>query len=404
MTSTPPAEVVIGLDVGTTAAKAVAFGLGSSWRYSAVREYPLLQPEPGHQVQDPDVVVAAVMSGLAECVSAVGEATVAAVSVGTAMHGLIGLDETKKPITPLLTWADSRAHDEARGLHVSGQSAELHRVSGTPVHPMAPLAKLMWFARHDPATHAGARWWVGLKDHVLERLTGTLVTELSSASATGLLDLTSRDWHPGALRLAGVRREQLPDVLPTTSILGMSAGAAGRVGLPPGTPVVVGAADGPLGNLGVGAVAPGVAGLSLGTSGAVRIVVDRPLVDTDGGLFCYALTSDHWVVGGAIGNGAHVVRWAADALAPDLGRTAGHDSADEALLALAAGAPAGSDGLIMLPYLVAERAPFRDPELAGTYLGLHRRHTRAHPVRAARWKVSPCSCRRSSTGSTGSRR
>ena len=378
--SAPPGDVVIGLDVGTTAAKAVAFSPGSPWRYTALREYPLVEPRPGWQVQDPDAVVAATLEALRECVAATAGAPVTAVSVGTAMHGLLALDRHSRPVTPLLTWADSRATGEARWLRESGLAAELHRVTGTPVHPMSPLTKLMWFAASDERTCAEARWWIGLKEYVLLALTDFLVTELSSASGTGMLDLVAGDWYDGALELAAVNRGQLPEVLPTTAILSSSPALAERTGLRAGTPVVAGAADGPLGNLGTGAMERGTAGLNLGTSGAVRTVVDRPATDPAGRLFCYALTADHWVVGGAISNGAHVVRWAAAALAPDL---AGPDGADEELLALAGSVLPGSDGLVMLPYLVAERAPLWDPDVPGAYLGLRRGHTRAHLVRAA---------------------
>jgi gluconokinase len=127
----------------------------------------------------------------------------------------------------------------------------------------------------------------------------------------------------------------------------------------------------------------GVGGLSLGTSGAVRMAVGQPEVDLAGALFCYALTDDVWVVGGATSNGGGVLRWAGRSLLPDVVSAAGDGSTDAAVLRLAAGVPAGSEGLVMLPYLVAERAPLWEPDLPGAYLGLRRRHTRAHMVRAA---------------------
>jgi gluconokinase len=378
----PPAEVVIGLDVGTTAAKVVAFGLGSSWRHAAVREYPLLSPEPGWQVQDPDTIVAAVLGALDECALKVGGATVVAISVSAAMHGLIGLDVGLRPLTPLVTWADARARDEARALRDTGQAAELHRRSGTPAHPMTPLTKLMWFTRHEPGLSSRIRWWVGLKDYLLLALTGTLATELSSASGTGLMDLATRGWNDTALDLAGVSAEQLPPILATTAALGLSKSVASRVGLPTATPVVVGAADGPLGNLGTGALGAGVVGLSLGTSGAVRMVVREPVVDPHGRLFCYALTDNAWVIGGAVSNGGAVARWAGGVFGHELRPPSG-GAADAALLELAASVPAGSDGLVMLPYLLAERAPLWDPDLSGAFLGIRHAHTRGHFVRAA---------------------
>lgn len=376
------AGVVIGLDVGTTSVKAAAFGLGSSWRRVAIREYQLLQPEPGQAVQDPATVLAATGEALVECAAAVGSAEVLAISVSAGMHGLMALDDRLRPLTPLVTWADGRASDEARSLRRSGRAAGLHALTGTPVHPMTPLTKLMWFARHEPRTCESARWWVGLKDYLLLWLTGELVTELSSASGTGLLDMSTRGWSADAIEVCGVPVDRLPPILAPTATLPLAPETATRLGLPAGIPVVVGGADGPLGNLGTGATRPGVAGLSVGTSGALRTVVDRPLVDDGGTLFCYALTESAWVVGGAMSNGGVVLRWAGAALAPDV-RAATGDDADHAVLDLAAQAPPGCDGLVMLPYLLPERAPLWDPDLPGAYLGLRRGHTRAHLVRAA---------------------
>jgi gluconokinase len=156
-----PDEVIVGVDVGTTATKVVAFGLGTAWRRTAIREYPLLQPAPGRQVQDPEVVVAAVVAALAEVVAAGAGRRVAGVSVSTAMHGLLALDESMSPLTPVVTWADARSAGEAAALRADGTAALLHRATGTPVHPMTPQTKLMWFARHEPALAARARWPAG---------------------------------------------------------------------------------------------------------------------------------------------------------------------------------------------------------------------------------------------------
>jgi gluconokinase len=376
-------EVIIGLDVGTTGVKAVAFDIGTSWRHLALREYPLLQPAPDRQVQEPATIITAAGEALAECVRVVGERQVIALSLSAGMHGVLALDEDLRPLTPLVTWADARARDQARALRRSGHAPRLHALTGVPVHPMSPLTKLMWFAEHDPRTCAAARWWIGLKDYLLLWLTGKLVTELSSASGTGLLDLASRTWSEDALALTGVSRDQLPEILPTTAVLELAEAPARRAGLPAGTPVITGAADGPLGNLGTGAVTPGVAGLSLGTSGAIRMAVDQPSVDEDGTLFCYALTDAMWVIGGATSTGGVAVRWAGEALAPDVAAAAGDEGPDAAVLELAASVPAGSAGLLMVPYLLAERAPLWDPDLPGAYLGLRREHTRAHLIRAA---------------------
>ena len=348
--------VVLGLDVGTTSAKAAAFDASGARCAEAAVSYGLDEPEPGAAVQDPALVVDAAVEALGRVASSTQPV---AVACSTAMHGLVALDEADRPLTPLITWADTRAAAQAERLRAS--HPQLHDRTGTPLHPMSPMVKLVWLRERHPALHARARRWVGLKELVLHRLTGRWVVDWSVASGTGLLDLATLDWCDEALELAGVRREQLAELVAPTDVVGEG--------------VVAGAGDGPLANLGVGAVRPGVAACSIGTSGALRLMVERPVVDERRRLFCYALVSDRWAVGGAINNGGVVLRWARDALAPE--------SSLEDLLALASTAPAGCDGLVMAPYLLAERAPHWTANATGAYVGLRLRHGRAHLVRAA---------------------
>jgi gluconokinase len=218
---------------------------------------------------------------------------------------------------------------------------------------------------------------VGIKEYVLAGLTGEWVVDHSIASATGLLELATLDWDREALELAGIERDRLSRLVPSTHMLTQLAPEAAReLCVPPDCPIVVGASDGALASLGVGAVHPGVAACSIGTSGALRVMVEDPAVDPQGRVFCYALTPGRWTVGGAINNGGVVLEWAHDALAPDAeDRTA--------VLELAAAAPPGSAGLLMLPYLLGERAPHWSPLPRGAYVGLTRAHHREHLVRAA---------------------
>ena len=373
-------SVVLGIDIGTTATKVVAFDASGHEHAAASIAYPLDEPHPGAAEQGPDVILRAVLDavGTAAARARAAGAEVAGLAFSAAMHTLVGLDGDGRPLTPSLTWADTRAGPQAGRLRAAG-GIELHRRTGTPVHPMAPLAKLVWLRETRPDTFAAVRRWAGIKEYVVGRLTGEWVMDISLASATGLLELARLDWDARALELAEVDRSQLPELVPTTHVLPrLAQDAARETGLPAGTPLVVGAGDGPLANVGVGAVRPGVAACSIGTSGALRVMVERPAVDPLGRVFCYALTAERWVVGGAINNGGVVLRWARDALAPDL-----PDGSEAALVELAARAPVGSGGLVMLPYLLGERAPHWTSPARGAYVGLTRAHRREHLVRAA---------------------
>jgi gluconokinase len=374
-------EVVLGVDIGTTATKVVAVDGSGTARGAAETGYPLEEPQPGQAVQQPQAILDAVVRTVGEAAATAREGglRVTALCFSSAMHSLLALDGAGRPLTPSITWADERASDQAERLRATPEGRALQQRTGTPVHPMSPLVKLLWFREHAPEVVAAARWWVGIKEYVVAQLTGELLVDHSVASGTGLLRLATLDWDAQALALCGLDASRLPTPVPTTTVLGpLGAAAARRLGLGAGVPLVLGAGDGPLANLGIGAVRPGVAACSIGTSGAMRVAVERPTVDEDGRLFCYALTGGRWVTGGAINNGGVVLRWAQEALAPELGR-----GAEEALLEIAARAPAGSHGLLMLPYLFGERAPHWSALARGAYVGLTHQHRREHLVRAA---------------------
>lgn len=366
-------DVILGLDVGTTAAKASLFSLDGTLRTTASREYPLLGPRPGWHVQEPDAIAEGVLGALAEAVAQVEPQRILGISISTAMHGLLGLDADLRPVTELLTWADSRASLQAEQLNAHATGPRLHFTSGTPTHPMSPLVKLRWFGDHDPDLLRAVPHWIGLKDWILVILTGQVATELSTASGSGMLDMETRDWNPEAFEVAGIRPDQLPRLHDTTDILPLAADAARVIGLPAGLPVVVGAGDGPLGNLGTGAMEVGKAGLSIGTSGALRMVMRAPAVVS--GLFCYALTGDVWVAGGAVSNGGMVQRWLTETFAPE-----GADDAEACRRAEFIAS--GSDGLVCIPYLVSERASLWDSEIRGAFLHVRRPHTPDHFIRA----------------------
>ena len=325
----------------------------------------------------------AAWQALAECVDETrGRGfEVAALSFSAAMHSLVGVDDAGEPLTPLLTWADGRAEDQAHRLRTGPRGLALHRRTGTPVHPMAPVVKLRWFAEEEPELADRVACWLGVKEIVLAGLAdlpdGPLV-DAGIASGTGLYNLGDERWDTEALDYAGVTAARLPQPVPTTTVLQLSVDGARRVGLPAGLPVVIGGADGPLANLGLGAVRPGSVAVSIGTSGAVRVSSDSPRVDPRGRVFCYNLAPGRYVVGGAVNNGGIVLDWLRDAVAPDL--PGDHPAA---LLALAEQAPVGSDDLLFLPYLLGERAPHWSSLPRGAWIGLRREHDRPHLLRSA---------------------
>lgn len=383
-------DVVIGIDSGTTATKGVAAGLDGELHAHASVHYPLLVPGPGRAELDADRVRDAAVEALVDVAGQCRAAghRVVGVSLSSFLHALVPMDADSKPLGPLVTWADGRAGGQSAAIADQGLAKKLLARTGTPVHPMAPLSKLAWWGATDPETLRDTPRWGGGKELILSGLADeAYLLDLSLASATGLYDIHARRWDPEALEIAGVREDQLAEVVPTTRRLRLKAEVASAAGLPADTPLIIGAGDGPLANLGVGATPAGVAAVSLGTSGAMRTVVDQPSSDEAGRLFCYALTEDRWVVGGAVNNAGSVVRWAGQAFAAGFARPAAEgenaDEIDAALLIEAQSAPPGSDGLLCLPYLLGERAPWWRAGMRGAFLGLGREHGRPHLVRSA---------------------
>ncbi|MGX9799670.1 gluconokinase [Pediococcus acidilactici] len=381
-------KYMIGVDLGTTSTKVVLFDLkGKSVAY-ANNPYPLYQETPDMAEEDPEEIFDAVISGLTEVMrkSHVAADEIAGVSFSSAMHSLILMDQNDQPLTRVITWADNRASQEAEELKENGLGAKLYARTGVPTHPMSPLVKLLWLKKDQPELFKKAKHFIGIKDYVLFRLYGKYVQDYSLANATGLFNIFEKDWDSLALETVGISREQLPElVTPEEQLVGMDRSYAEVTGINPDTPFILGASDGTLSNLGVNAIDPGVLAVTIGTSGAVRVVVDHPVVDPRGRLFTYYLDDNKWVVGGPVNNGGIVFRWVRDQLFSPEKITAEQMQVNsyEILTDIAAKIPAGADGLLFHPYLGGERAPIWDANARGSFFGLTRQHTRAHMVRAA---------------------
>ncbi|MHA3065086.1 gluconokinase [Lacticaseibacillus saniviri] len=381
-------DYMIGVDLGTTSTKVVLFDMKGQSHAYANNPYPLYQDTPDMAEEDPEEIFEAVIAGLTEVMrkGKVQPGELKGVSFSAAMHSLILMDKDNKSLTRVITWADNRAAKYAEDLKASGVGAELFAKTGVPTHPMSPMVKLLWLKAEQPDLFNQTAHFIGIKDYILYRLFGKYVQDYSLANATGLFNIFNMDWDDQALEVTGVKREQLPELVSTEyQLTGMSASYASVTGIDPATPFIMGASDGTLSNLGVNAIDPGVLAVTIGTSGAVRVVVDKPVVDPKGRLFTYYLDDGKWVVGGPVNNGGIVFRWVRDQLFAPEKITAEQMQVDsyEILTDIASKIPAGADGLLFHPYLGGERAPIWDANARGSFFGLSRQHTRAHMVRAA---------------------
>lgn len=370
-------DLFIGVDIGTSSTKVIATDRDLQAVYTAGRPYPLLTPQPGYAEQDASVIVAAIMDGLKEVITACSSrGTIRAVSLSSAMHGLLLLDAQQQPISPLVTWADKRSSAEAAYLQQTEAGKDIYYHTGTPVHPMAPLSKLVWFQQQAPDLLQHAAKIVGMKEFFILQATGALLTDHSIASATGLFDLSSRTWYGPALDVAGIAAHQLPSPVSTTTVLPpLKPEIAKHLNIDVAVPWIIGASDGCLANLGVAADTPAKAALTIGTSGAIRVTTRVPRVDKKRRLFTYILDDERYIVGGSINNGGIMLQWFKDHL---MGQPEGLAQQ----LAATAAIPPGSDGLLCLPYLLGERAPNWNSYDKGVYFGVQYQHTGAHFLKA----------------------
>jgi gluconokinase len=389
---------IIGVDIGTSSTKAVLFDTDAQQIGSSAQRYNLRfasgsaapMSGPGAAEQDANEILQATLLTVAEVIAASGMdlSQLLGLSFSCAMHTLLLVDEAGEPITPLYTWADNRSDRAAT--FVQQQDSGLYQRTGLPAHPMSPLVKLVWLGQEQPAVFAKAARVASVKEYVLSHWCGEWVVDLSIATTTGLLNLGDLTWDAGALALAGIRPDQLSRLVPTTQALPVSAAIAQKVGIRADTPVIVGASDGVLANLGIGAITTDVAAITLGTSGAVRRMVDRPITNSAAQLFCYALSPTQWVMGGAVNNGGIALQWARDTLVPYSTspyerREHGSEptaSTYERMTQMAETIAPGAEGLIFHPYLLGERAPLWNAQARASFFGIGRNHTQAHFVRS----------------------
>jgi gluconokinase len=379
------APYFIGIDVGTTSTKAIAFSGDGQVKAQSTQLYGLQVPQPGWAEQNPEEILAAVVAAVAQVMEQVEPGSVAALGFSAAMHSVIAMDQDDKALTPAMIWADNRSVKQVERLKQDDTGHALYLRTGTPIHPMSPLPKLLWLRETMPDVFQAAAHFISIKEYIFHCWFDRYIVDYSIASATGLFNLNQLQWDEDALSLVGITPDRLSQLVPATHILrGINPAFAEAIGLHPYTPVVIGANDGVLANLGVGAITPSQVALTIGTSGAVRSVVSKPVTDPQGRTFCYALTEDHWVIGGPSNNGGIILRWLRDEFCHAEVEQAMQMGVDpyDVMIAQTMEIPPGAEGLLCLPFLAGERAPYWNANARGIFFGVGLNHHRSHFIRA----------------------
>ncbi|MFV8342854.1 gluconokinase [Flavobacterium sp. XS2P39] len=356
-------QFYIGIDIGTTATKAVCFDVTGKVIREFSQSYPMYHPQADWSVQKPNEIVAAVLKCIQQITKDIQPEFI---SFSSAMQSIIAIDNTGKPLTEALIWADNRAYSLAEKLKNSKQGNNFYQKTGIPIHTFSPMTKIAWLKKHDATNFSKTFKFISIKEYVWHHLTGEYVIDSSMASGTGLMNIHTLQWESEILDYLEIQENQLSIIVdPMHQSKGVSDGFD----------YILGGGDGALANLATGAMEAGRMALSIGTSGAVRLPSDKPFIDPQMRTQCYHLMENQYLKLGAVNNGAIVLQWLKESIL----RT---DKSFEELFDQATMIPAGSEGLLFVPYLLGERAPIWDASAQGTLLGIRIIHTQAHLIRA----------------------
>ena len=368
-------SVVIGLDVGTTGARALAINESGHVLAEASANYPLLTPRPGWTEQHPEDWWQAVRAVLGQVAASVGR-NVVGIGLTGQMHGSVFLDEKNEVVRPALLWNDQRTEAQCREITERVGADRLIALAGNPAMTGFQAPKLLWLREREPVNFKRVAHVLLPKDFIRLRLCGEYATDASDAAGTLLLDLKRRDWAKEILDALELPAEWLPRVYEGPDVTGhLRPEVAAELGLPARIPVAAGAGDNAAAAVGTGIIQSGLVSTSIGTSGVVFAHTADCTPDPSGRLhaFCHAVPGAYHLMGVTLSAGGSLRWWR--------GIFGEHWDYD-ALANVAASAPPSAEGLLFLPYLTGERTPHLDPFARGAFFGLTARHSLAHLTRA----------------------
>ncbi len=373
-------QYVIGVDIGTGSTKAVALNNEGKVIAASQFYYSTNSPQPGYSEQDTEIIWQAFVNSINEIIEKIKHVPIA-VSFSSAMHSLMVMNNKNIAITPLITWADTRSEKIAEDIRKSDEAENIYNATGTPIHSMSPLCKIKWLKENEQQIFKDAFKFISIKEFIWYRLFNAYQADASIASATGLFNIENFKWNTASLNLCGITTTHLSEIVSTDFIRkDLNPSKAALLHIPADTNFCIGASDGCLANIGSYAIQPGIAALTIGTSGAVRIAGNRPVVNYSAMIFNYMLDDTTFISGGPINNGGNVLKWLFKTFLNNTNPSK-NDYTD--FFKNIETIPAGCQGLLFLPYLYGERAPVWDEQASGVFLGIKSFHTNAHFLRAA---------------------
>ena len=369
----------IGADIGTTSTKVVLFDEMFQNLDFVSKGYRTYQDKAHYAEQDPEEVFESFLQAVEELLNRHEEKRehLAYMAFSSAMHSLILMDEKDQPLTKSILWSDSRAEELVEEFKKREDAGAFYQKTGTPLHPMSPFFKLLWFQKNTDLLKKTKKA-IGIKEFIMRKLSGEYVVDYSIASATGLFHLQDLVFDEEILQELSMVPSQFSRPVDVEEMFSLkNLEALLRTKLPSSCKVLIGGSDGCLANLGGDVTEPYEAAVTLGTSGAVRITSDRILLHPEGKTFCYYLRKGQYVLGGAVNNGGNVLAY----LSGLFYEHPGHFYRDLSKNLLES--EPGAEGITFIPYLYGERAPYYDGHLFAGFVGITPRAEKKHFIRAA---------------------
>jgi len=379
------ATYLAGVDVGTTGVRCAVFDLEGSMLASRYREYGASYPRPGWVEQDAEALVARTREACLEAVAKAGVDPRAIASVGfsTQRSVTVPVDAAGRPVRPAISWQDARTGAEVAWIAERIPAGEYQGISGLPLGTTWILTKALWMRRNEPDLYRRTARFIQVQDLVLRAFgAGDDFTDMPDMGFYGVWDVRAGRWSRRLLDAFDLDEGRFGrPVAAGTKVCELPRALAGKTGFAPGTAVCAGAGDQNCAVVGMGAIRPGMATVTLGTAGLAILSLDRPLPGLKGMMLTHHAVPGLWEAEGLSNAAASSYRWLRDVVGPGDGAP-GVSGAYERLDAIAAAAPPGSKGLLFLPYLATAGTPRWNPHARASWIGMSFAHGRSELVRS----------------------
>lgn len=370
-------DYFLGIDLGTSSAKALVVDERGKEIGSFSKDYDILIKQMGYAEQNPQTWWNAVKEILRKLTTEYKECeNIKGIGFSGQMHGLVMVDKEGRPVRDAIIWLDQRSEKTIENIYKKIDKETLWSITYNRVSSGFAMPSLIWVKEHEKENFDKTYNIFLPKDYIRYKLTGVMATEASDASSTVMFDTKNRNWSGVITDKLGIPFEKLAKCFEANEIAGYITDSASKeTGLRKGIPVVLGGADQPTQSVGNGAVQEGIICVSIGTSGQVSAFSQKPLHDKlfRTQTFCHVVEKGYSIFGAVLSSGLSL-KWFRNALLTD--------TPYKELDNLAVKANAGSDGLVYLPYITGERTPHFDSLAKGIFFGMNLSHKKEHFVRA----------------------